>query len=89
MTEAGPEEAAAPRSGHECCAPPTGVSSSDRGCCDEHDGAEADLLRSAPVPMPSLSEFAVVRVEPVARPERAPRRSVVLSPAPAPAVLRI
>jgi hypothetical protein len=84
-----PEEAAAPARVHECCAPPAGVSSNDHGCCDEHDDGEADLLTPGPVPVPSLSEVAAVRVELVARLETASRGSIVLSPSPPPAVLRI
>lgn len=84
-----PEEAAAPARGHECCAPPAGVRSNDHGCCDEHHDGEADLLTPGSVPVPSLSEVAVVRVEPVARLDTASRGSTVLFPSPPPAVLRI
>jgi hypothetical protein len=84
-----PEEAAAPRSGHECCAPPAGVRSNDHGCCDGHHDGEANLLTPGSVPVPSLSEVAVVRVERVARLDTASRGSIVLSPSPPPAVLRI
>jgi hypothetical protein len=84
-----PEEASAPSSEHACCAPPTGVSASDHGCCDTRDRAEADLLTPGPASPPSPTEVAVVRVEPVARLEAVPRGSVVPSVTPPPTVLRI
>ena len=84
-----PEETAGPRSGHECCAPPTGVSSTDHGCCDQHGDAVTDLLTPGPAPAPSPSGIAVVRVAPVARLASGPHSSFVLSPSPPPAVLRI
>jgi hypothetical protein len=84
-----PEETAAPRSGHECCAPPVGVSANDHGCCDSHGAAEADLQAPGPVPMPSPGEVAVASVEPVTRPDKAPRDPLTLSPSPPPHVLRI
>jgi hypothetical protein len=83
-----PEEAAAPARGHRCCAPPTGVSSIDLGCCDEH-ATEADLLTPGPAPMPSPSEVAVARTETVARLEAVPHRSLVVAPSPPPAILRL
>ncbi len=83
-----PEEAAAPRGAHACCAPPVGVSADDHGCCDDPGTAEADLQAPGPVPMPSLSEVAVARVE-LARFATALRGPVSLAPSPPPLVLRI
>jgi hypothetical protein len=83
-----PEETAAPRSGHECCAPPVGVSADDHGCCDDPGAAEADLQAPGPVPMPSLGEAAVARVE-LARFATALRGPAFLAPSPPPLVLRI
>jgi hypothetical protein len=83
-----PEESTAPARGHECCAPPAGVSASAHGCCDAH-AVTSDVLTAGPVPLPTLSEGAVVRVEPVAGLQATPRRSVVSSPSPPPPVLRI
>jgi hypothetical protein len=84
-----PEESTAPPRGHECCAPPAGLSASEHGCCVEHEGAEADLLTPGPVAMPLLGEVAVVRTEPVARLEGTPRGSALPWPSPPPPVLRI
>jgi hypothetical protein len=83
-----PEESTAPPRGHECCAPPAGVSASAHGCCDAQAVA-SDVLTPGPVPVPTLSELAVFRVEPVARFQEASRRSVLASPSPPPPVLRI
>ena len=81
--------APAQAAGHECCAPPAGVSSNDHGCCDGHHDGEANLLTPGSVPVPSLSDVAVVRVEQVARLDTASHGSILLSPSPPPAVLRI
>jgi hypothetical protein len=83
-----PEETAAPARGHECCAPPAGVSSNEHGCCDE-PAAEADVLTPAPGPAPSLGETPVARVVPVARLQAGPRRPVVAVPSPPPSILRL
>jgi hypothetical protein len=83
-----PDEPIAPPSGHECCAPPAGVSASDHGCCEGHDHAEPDVLTPGAAPLPSVAEVAVLRV-PVLRLDGASRSTVVLSPPPPPAILRI
>jgi hypothetical protein len=60
-----PEEAAAPRSGHECCAPPAGVSASDHGCCDTGPGAAEGVTSAtggdAPVPSQAVEPIGSVR----------------------------
>jgi hypothetical protein len=83
-----PEEAAAPRSGHECCAPPIGVSSNGHGCCDEH-AAATDILVPGPAAVPSPAGVTVVRLESVAHFEASPRGSVVPAPSPPPVILRL
>ena len=84
-----PAEAAAPARGHECCAPPTGVSASDHGCCAGHAVA-ADVLTPAPVAAPLPLAVAVVHRGPVARLEAAPRAGPPsLAPSPPPAILRL
>jgi hypothetical protein len=83
-----PANAAAPRGGHECCAPPIGVSSDDHGCCDEHADA-ADLLVPGPAAAPLPVDATVVLQDPLAPLEAAPRRPVVLAPSPPPAILRL
>jgi hypothetical protein len=83
-----PDEKAAPRTGHECCAPPAGVRSSDHGCCDEHAEA-ADLLVPAPNLAPAPGDVASARPQPVALLAVAPRGSIVLAPSPPPAILRL
>jgi hypothetical protein len=83
-----PEEAAAPRGAHECCAPPTGVSASDHGCCDEHAEA-ADILVPGPAAVPLPLDVTVVLPDPLAPLEAAPRRSVVPALSPPPAILRL
>lgn len=83
-----PEEAAAPRSAHACCAPRTGVSANEHGCCDDSGTGEADLQAPGPVPLPSPGEAAVRRVE-LALFATAPRSPAFLAPSPPPLVLRI
>jgi hypothetical protein len=83
-----PEEAAAPRSGHECCAPPVGVAAADGGCCNEAPAsAEAvpssEVAASAPVAVSGLSAATT------AGPAEPPRPSIAPAASPPPTVLRI
>jgi hypothetical protein len=83
-----PESAAAPARGHECCAPPTGVSASDHACCAGH-AVEVGLVTPVPVTAPLPPALAIVRPGPVARLEAAPRPERVLAPSPPPSILRL
>jgi hypothetical protein len=83
-----PEEGAAPPKGHECCAPPTGVSADDHGCCDTPAEA-ADILVPPAGPAPTLVEATVHRLETAARVEASPCLPAVLAPSPPPAILRL
>jgi len=74
---------------HACCAPPTGVSATGHGCCDGQDPTPSELLTPAPVSAPAPAGVAVVRAEPAARLDAAPPGSVLSSPSPPPAILRI
>ena len=84
-----PERTAPASHGHACCAPPTGVSATDHGCCDGHDRAHSDLLIPGPLPAAAPAAVAVVRAEPIVRLEAAPHGSVLSSPSPPPSILRI
>jgi hypothetical protein len=74
---------------HACCAPPTGVRAADHGCCDSHGRTESDLLTAGSLPAPAPAGVAVVRAEPVVRLGAHPHASVLSSPSPPPAILRI
>ncbi len=85
-----PDRAAPAPGAHACCAPSTGVSAADRGCCDGRGGrGQSDLLTPGPFAAPAPAEVAVVRAEPVVRLDAAPPGSVLSTPSPPPAVLRI
>jgi hypothetical protein len=85
-----PEKEAAPGPAeHACCAPPAGVSAVAHGCCDGHGRPESDLLRRGPLPAPAPAGLAVVRAVPLLRLDASPQGSVLTSPSPPPAVLRI
>ena len=85
-----PERAAPGGDGHECCAPPVGVSAADdEGCCDEAP-ALAEALPSpaapadaAPLALATLPVTARSVLRAFARP------AVPLAPSPPPTVLRI
>jgi hypothetical protein len=64
------------------------VSADDHGCCDDSGTGEVDLQAPGPVPMPSLGEAAVARLE-LARFATAPRGPAFLAASPPLLVLRI
>ena len=74
---------------HACCAPPTGVSVADDGCCDESPELAEALPSSsapadaAPLALVTLPVTAPSALRAVARPPDP------LAPSPPPAVLRI
>jgi hypothetical protein len=74
--------------GHECCAPPVGVSSAGRGCCDEAPAIAAVPQPAGPdAAAPSVVAVLGVEIPPalgaLARPSDLP------APSPPPTVLRI
>jgi len=80
----------APAAGeHACCTPPTGVSATDHGCCGGPARTPTDLLTPGPVPVPAPAAVAVLRVEPAVRLDLSQCGSVLTSPSPPPAILRI
>ncbi len=84
-----PARAASRADGHECCAPPVGVSAADEGCCDEAP-ALAEALPSPPAPA-DAAPWALATL-PAAAPSALrgfARRAVPLAPSPRPTVLRI
>jgi hypothetical protein len=83
-----PGDASAPARGHECCAPPTGVSASDHACCAGRT-VEADVATPTPVAAPLPLLLGPVRPEPVACLEPGPRPYRVLAPSPPPSILRL
>ena len=84
-----PERAAPGADGHECCAPPVGVSAADEGCCDEAP-ALAEALPSPPAPSDAAS-LAFATLPATARSVLRPfaRPAVPPAPSPPPTVLRI
>ncbi len=83
-------EKTAPASGeHACCAPPTGVSAADPGCCGGPARAETNLLAPGSVPAPAPAMVATLRVEPAVRIDPSAHRAVPTSPSPPAAILRI
>ena len=75
--------------GHECCAPPVGMSAADRGCCEGTSGTvEAVPSRAGP---PTVAPVAVVflRVEAPSALRRLAHPSVPSAPSPPPTVLRV
>lgn len=83
-------ERAVPAPGeHACCAPPTGVSAAGHGCCGGPARSQTELLTPGPVSAPVPAALAVLRVEPVVRLDSPPHGSVLSSPSPPPAILRI
>ncbi len=69
--------------------PWTGVRAADHGCCDSHGRTPSDLLTTGSPPAPASAGVAVVRAEPVVRPDSHPHGSVLSSPSPPFAILRI
>ncbi len=84
-----PEKTAPARSEHACCAPPTGVSASDPGCCGGPARTQTDLLTPGPLPAPAPAAVAVLRADAVVRLAPCAHRSPLTSPSPPPAILRI
>jgi len=83
-------ERTAPATGeHACCAPPTGVSAADHGCCGGQGRTQSDLLTPGSLPAPAPAGVAVVRAEPVVRLDAHPHGSILSPPTPPPAILRI
>ncbi len=82
-----PERTAPASGGHACCEPPTGMSAAGQGCCDAR--AQTELLTPGPVPAPAPAAVAVLRLEPLVRLDPLPHGSVLTSPSPPPAILRI
>jgi hypothetical protein len=84
-----PERTAPARAtGHECCAPPVGVSAADRGCCSEAP-ASAEAVPPSGVVASALVAVAVLRAALPSSPAEIPRPSIVPAASPPPTVLRI
>ncbi len=84
-----PERTAPPSSEHACCVPPTGVSAAGHGCCDGPARAQTGILTPGAAPAPVPAAVAVLRLEPLVRLDPLPHGSVLTSPSPPPAILRI
>jgi hypothetical protein len=84
-----PERTGPGGEGHECCAPPVGVSAADAGCCDEVPELAEALLSpaaaadAAPLALATLPVATPTALRSFARP------AVPLAPSSPPTVLRI
>jgi hypothetical protein len=84
-----PERAAPGSGGHECCAPPVGVSAADGGCCDEVPELAEALLSSAAAADAAPLALATVPVATPTALRSFARPAVPLAPSPPPTILRI
>ena len=80
--------APAQAAGHECCAPPVGVSAEDGGCCNEAP-ASAEAVPISGVVASTLVAVSVLPAALPSGPAEPPRPSIVPAPSPPPTVLRI
>ena len=80
--------APAQAAGHECCAPPVGVSAEDGGCCNEAP-ASAEAVPASGVVASAPAAVSVLPASLPSRPAVLDRPSIVPAPSPPPPVLRI